>query len=207
MTERKKRISASLARTLVTYTTNKSPDWSQKIKSYLDNKFPGNKDTAYGVRMETFARKCYERITDYTVTEAGLCINPKIPWLCCSLDGLVIGSHTIEIKCPSVGKSKKASEMLKDLTYIDAKDINDVKLLKTNNYYCQVQLGMFISNLKNCHFILYSSENDSCFFFSVPFDEQRVVNGYLPKLQYVYFSHMLKYLSSEHDKCHSEENG
>ena len=54
---------------------------------------------------------------------------------------------------------------------------------------------MFLCNLDVCHFILYSKLEDSCFIIEIDFDAKVVFEEYLPKLQYVYFSYMLRVLA------------
>lgn len=191
--ERRLRITASCAYSLVTYVDNKRPDWDSKIRNLLNNKFQGNESTAYGNHQEPFARRCYEKLKGVLVVETGLIINPLIPWLGCSPDGIVLGENTIEIKCPVEGKRKSACQMVSELPYID-KIGENLRLKKKHTYNCQVQLGMFLTNLKKCDFILYSSLDDTCIIVSVPFDEDLVLNTYIPKLQYVYFSQMLRKL-------------
>lgn len=113
------RITSSRARDLVTYTSNRSPNWETKLESYFGNKFQGCPETAYGVRGEPLARKCYELKTGFKVLEFGLMVNPNIPWLGCSHDGIVQHQRTVEFKCPVKGKTKSARELLPDLKYLD----------------------------------------------------------------------------------------
>lgn len=46
------RITASKARELITYSTNRNPDWGSKIANYYSSKFQGCPETAHGVRAE-----------------------------------------------------------------------------------------------------------------------------------------------------------
>ena len=194
MAERKKRITSSNAYGLFTYVNNKSPDWKNKIKDYYENNFKGNSSTRHGIKNEPYARMCYEREKNCSVVQSGSLVNPKIPWLLYSPDGIVFNQYIIEIKCPTEGKKMKATEAIQKISWID-KTTNPPTLKKNRSYYCQVQLGMFICNLKKCDFIIFSSYDKSIYVINVPYDEDMVLNNYLPKLQYVYFKYCLKYLS------------
>ena len=130
-----------------TYVSNKNPDCQKKIENYVNDKFKGTADTRHGTLMEEPARQCYQRMTDFTVINMGLLINPSIPWIGFSPDGIVLNKHIIEIKNPKVGKVNTASEAVNHLKYVDR--ISDKFVLKQRHkYYCQVQLGMFISRLE-----------------------------------------------------------
>ena len=58
---------------------------------------------------------------------------------------------------------------------------------------------MFITNTKTCDFVIYSSKDDDCYIIHVPYNKTLVLNEYIPKLQYIYFTHMLRYLSEENE--------
>lgn len=190
---RSTRITASKARELVTYYHNRSPDWDSKISGYYSDKFHGTPETAHGNRAEPWARKCYEQRTGHKVIESGLMVNPHVPWLGCSHDGIVANLKTVEFKCPVSGKTKTASEVMEKLTYIDSPEPNVYKLKELHNYFCQVQLGLFVANLKQCDFVIYSTFDDTCVILTIDYNEELVFNHYLPKLQYIYFTHCLKH--------------
>ncbi|KAJ8685150.1 hypothetical protein QAD02_020943 [Eretmocerus hayati] len=168
-------------------------NWNDKVHKQLQDTFKGNANTNHGIRMEPIARAKYAEISGFTVTKTGSLVNPNLPWLLTSLDGIVLGSHTIEIKCPVDGKSKTVDEIIGTLSYIETSESGIYSLKKKHTYYCQVQLGMFVSNLKYCDFIIYSSYENGCGVIRVPYDED-VMREYLKSLQYVYFCHMLKVL-------------
>lgn len=206
------RITASLARTLVTYVANKSPNWDQKMEKYFNNKFRGCEATAHGVRAEPQARICYQQRTGYQVLESGLMINPSVPWIGASHDGIVFqledgGSRkilkTVEFKCPIAGISESADKVLKTLSWIEDPSTAP-KVKESHNYYCQVQLGLLVSNLKECDVVIYSTFDASCFIITVKYDEKLVLNEYLPKLTYVYFTHALKYLTRSSNTATNE---
>lgn len=187
------RITGSNARQLVTYCTNRNPDWETKISNYYDDKFQGTSATAHGNRAESWARKCYEVSTGLKVLECGLMVNPAVPWLGCSHDGIVQNVKTVEFKCPVLGKQMAASEVVRTLKFIDSSNRDQPRLKEAHAYFCQVQLGMFMANLKHCDFVIYSTFDDSCVIIPVEYKQDLVLYEYLPKLQYVYFNHCLKF--------------
>ena len=67
-------------------------------------------------------------------------------------------------------------------------------------YYCQIQFGMFVTNLKKCDMILYSSFDDTIVTITVPFNKDLVLSNYVPKLQAVYFMHMLHRICENEDE-------
>lgn len=198
------RITASKARQLVTYATNRSPDWTSKVSGYYSDKFKGSWQTAHGTRAEPRARQCYERTSQNKVVQCGLMINPNVPWIACSHDGIVEYLKTVELKSPVAGKTLTADEVVVDLAYINM-DSGSPELKVAHDYHCQVQLGMFIANLKECDFVTYSTFDDTCTIINVKYNEDLVLNEYLPKLQYVYFSHCLKYIAENYKEI-TEKN-
>ncbi|KAJ8684819.1 hypothetical protein QAD02_020612 [Eretmocerus hayati] len=195
---RRKRFTGTTSFKYITpfrYNGNKEVNWTGKILGHLNDDFSGNEYTAHGIRMEPKARACYAKLTGFPVKQVGSLVNPKIPWMLISLDGIVFGSHTIEIKCPNDGKTKPLHEFLASLSYIKQPTPGSFFLKNKHTYYCQVQLGMFVANLRMCHFIVYSSFEDKCQFFEVPYDPA-AIDEYLRSLLHVYFRHMLKALAA-----------
>lgn len=206
MKERSKRLTTSGSYPLYTYSNNKHSlsDWEKKIRNYIDNPFLGNKATEYGVNSEPKAREWYKNATKSYVLETGLMINPSIPWLGYSPDGLVLAKKKIiEIKCPVSGKNAFARDIINSLKYIEINGEN-IELKKNHTYYMQIQLGMFVTNSKKCDFIIYSSfQGPNCFVMHISYDELLVKETYLPRLQYVYFSFVLKFLTKKNTELNN----
>lgn len=192
--ERKKRITASNAYGFFTYTKNKKPDWDKTISSYLNSSFKGNADTKHGLQSEDDAVRAYEKATGATVTKMGLLVNPAVSWLGFSPDGIVIDQNIVEIKSPKVGKSMTAATASMNLPFME--DVNGNMLLKEKHkYYCQIQLGMYITGLSNCHFVIYSSMDSTIYVLNIPYNKSLVEKEYLPALSNVYFKHILRLLT------------
>lgn len=175
--ERKKRITASNAYTYFTYARNKNADWDKKILDHLISSFQGNADTKHGLECEKDAVKVYEELTKNKVTKMGLVVNPAVPWLGFTPDGIVMDKVIIEIKSPKIGKSKTADEAVKELPFMECKN-GEMILKERHKYFCQVQLGMYVSGLSNCHFIVYSSWDKSIYAIDIPYNKNLVENCY-----------------------------
>lgn len=208
--ERHIRITASNAYSLYTYWNNKTPDWESKVNKHLNSTFSGNADTKYGILMEDKAIQCYEYCTDFNVTKMGLLINPSIPWMGYSPDGIVKDKCIIEVKSSVIGKTVSALDAIDSIKCLEYDDEGNVVLKEKHKYFCQVQLGMFITGLLFCHFIVYSSFDDSVLIVEVPYNRELVVNNYIPVLEQIYFQHILKVLvcnvSNEEKENNSNNN-
>lgn len=89
-----------------------------------------------------------------------------------------------------------------DFLKVKAVGSNDdvrVVIKENHTYYAQVQLGMFILNLKECDFILYSSFSKSFINVIVKFDVI-FATTLVEKLKYNYFTYML------HEICKNKDN-
>ena len=200
-TERKKRITGCNAYSFYTYLNNKNKvsNWDHKVDIHMNNEFKGTSDTHYGLLMEEPALECYKRCTDFNIIELGLLVNPCIPWFRYSPDSIVPDRLIVEIKSPRIERFVTAKEAINEISYIVINDNHGtVTLRRKHMYFCQVQLEMFMTNVKLCHFIV-----DSIFITEVEYDEKLVKNSYLPDLQHVYFRYILKALitnKTEDDK-------
>ena len=89
-------------------------------------------------------------------------MNHMAPWLEYSPDGILMNKCIVEIKSPKVGKTRTAADVAKELPSLT--NINRLMVLKEKHkFYCQIQLGMFLSNLKLCDFIIYCSFDSSIY--------------------------------------------
>ena len=133
MNERQKRITASLAYSYYTYSRNKNPNWEKKLQQ---NYFFGNTNTQYGKDFEGVARDAFRKKMLCTITKVGLMVHPEAPWLGCSVDGLISNGQqleVLEIKCPVLGQTTPACELVQNLTYINRS--GDTYTLKHKHQY------------------------------------------------------------------------
>ncbi len=142
--QRKLRISASRAHKIWRAREEKT------LISYFRDTLIDNVDLKYGRRMEVIARKKYENITEYSVTEVGLVVKESHPWLSASPDGVVKKSNgeliVLEIKCPSTCRDKNIS-----VPYL-----KNGELSRNHMYFTQIQVQMFCCNVNLAHFFVFS---------------------------------------------------
>lgn len=130
-------------------------------------------------------------------------VNPLIPWLAFSPDGIVLDEqYIVEIKCPVAGKTKAAINMISDCKFLSKDKNGNICLREKHMYYFQVQIGMFICAVKKCDFVVYSSFDDTCIVIPIMYDES-IVCDYISRLMYVYFIHFLPALVDD-DKENNE---
>ncbi|CAG5083074.1 Protein of unknown function [Cotesia congregata] len=152
--------------------------------------------TRYGLKMETHAKDKYQELTNCIVKRVGVLVSKFQPWLCASLDGVVTDdgsiSKIVEFKCPSSCEKKPIintvdnSSNIKYLQLID----NKLQLKKTDLYYTQVQVQMYVSGMSVCDFFVYSPVEDGSFLIEVHRDEDFLKTVILKSEQF-YFQHYL----------------
>lgn len=109
-----------------------------------------NKNLQYGREKEEEARSKYIEVTGFPAITTGLVICQEQPWLACSPDGIIFTDFEpilLEIKCPKTCENGK----------IVTDYLSDGKLKRSHQYYTQIQLQMYICNIKKCDFFVYSS--------------------------------------------------
>ena len=147
---RKTRITGSMCDTLL--GTNRFQTWDQVVaeKAGCPVEFKGNEATQHGIDNEDKAVKLYEQATGRKSFELGLTEHQEIDILAHSPDGISLKSIDderpdvedepvlLEIKCPFKREIKKG---------------------KVPDYYMgQLQLGLFVFDLKTAHFVQYKAE-------------------------------------------------
>jgi len=67
-------------------------------------------NVSYGINTEKKALEVYSKILGVEVLQCGLIVHEKMPWICCSPDGIVLKNghvdRVLEIKCPISFKEK-----------------------------------------------------------------------------------------------------
>ena len=158
---------------------------------------------SHGKQYEPVARKLYENVLNYqlyrccTVRETGCVIQPNLPWLLASPDGLVVdpdGIGLIEIKCPKSKANHTFDEMLSDKSfYIGKNNDGNLFLKKTHSYgyYSQIQMAMGLSCVQFCDFVVYTFT--TMIIIRIPFDKEYFTNLVI-KLNLYYDKYLLKYI-------------
>ena len=146
---RRTRITGSMCDTLL--GTNRFQTWGQVVaeKAGMPVEFKGNEATQHGIDNEDKAIKLYEQKMGRSVVELGLTQHPSIDILAHSPDGISLKLLSdnragddepilLEIKCPYKREIKKG---------------------KVPEYYMgQLQLGLFVFDLKKAHFVQYKED-------------------------------------------------
>lgn len=91
------------------------------------------------------------------------------------------------------GKYGDIDHLITSCDFLDSRiqeSTNMVVLKKKHAYYAQVQLGMYILNLEECDFVIYSGQAHSLLNVTVKFDIV-YVRELVQKLQYNFFNYML----------------
>ena len=160
--------------------------------------FSGNEDTVYGLMYEANARDCFERKNSQSqVVQTGILINPILPWLGYSADGIVCEENNTvnetlwECKSLKAGRKKTAAELKTAASCMDPK--KEGKLKDHHPYYGQIQLGMLLYELHECYFNLYSSKDDDVYIDTVMFNEKFCLKM-IDTLTEIYFKHILPFL-------------
>ena len=102
----------------------------------------------YGIQHELHAKHAYEQLTGYTVKQVGVIISTQQPWLCASLDGVVMKNgcviKIVEFKCPYTCKQEPIIDKVTkkiNVPYLQVLE-DDIYLKKSHPYYSQVQVEM-----------------------------------------------------------------
>lgn len=189
--ERMLRIAGSKCHSLYRFLPSPEHGCQEKIMKLLTQNFGGNDATRHGKACEKPAIEEYASDTRDAVFTAGLMINPVVPWLGFSPDGIVFRhgkpAVLLEIRSPMRGKTETIADLVnqKKVPYILC-DGENYTLRPTHSYYSQVQLGLFLLDLQEAHLIVY------CEVQSLVIVVKRCtsfIDSLVKRLQYVYFQH------------------
>lgn len=182
--------------------------WEEKILKFsdIDDKFKGNDDTRHRLAMESKARENYEKNLNVKISQLGFIVNSKLPFLGYSSDGIVLNENLIEIKSPKAGKEFSFEEAVKKLKFINISSDGCITLEEKHKFFMQIQLGMFLTNMKMCHFMIYFSKDDFNLIIPVEYSEELVTQSYLPCLKLIYFNYFLPTVVKYESKIFNVEN-
>lgn len=109
--ERSKRIKASIAYELYTYTRNKSPNWGRKVLQYLKPSKHQPPAMKYGIQMEPEAISWYEQDRRIKVSKHGFTIHPNASFIVALMPLFFAESRLVEVKCPILGKTEALTHL------------------------------------------------------------------------------------------------
>ncbi|KAL3197869.1 hypothetical protein MRX96_044680 [Rhipicephalus microplus] len=153
------RISSSLAHRVIT----RGRSFESLAEQLQKPKSPRVPAILYGTAMEPEAREDFEVKIGTKVPKVGLVISPLQPWLCASPDGLfeTNGSVTLlKIRCPYSRKDDYIRDAELQQSYVNyiVYENGSLKLDSNHQYYCQVEIAMFVKNTKECFFFCLQQE-------------------------------------------------
>ena len=125
--------------------------------------------TRWGCKHEGRAREAYQReISRFheslTISDSGLNIDPRWPYLRASPDGIVdfecCGMGVCEVKCPYAYKDSTTSEAVGQKNFCLKKDeFGKIFLDKIHAYYYQIQAQIFIRGVEYCDFVVWTTRD------------------------------------------------
>ena len=194
------RITGYIAHSLFTYANNSAPNWEKKCADSFFSSFGGNADTDFGTRKEKVALQICQNDfgNDAVLTNVGFIISILYPWLGYSPDGFLFKNGEIillECKCLKAGKTSDGLEFLRQLTFLEEKELCNFVLKKRCRFYSQIQLGLFICNLKKAKLVLYNDKVKLNEYVDVFLDIE-YVKSFTVSLTHTYFNRCLPYLYS-----------
>lgn len=199
MAERKYRITGSICYELYTYVFNLNPDWKSKCDRFIEPKAFKTEATEYGNKYEHQAREVFKAdYPNFKVIETGLVVSQVNPWMAYTPDGVMVKNGVIdsvlEIKCPLQGRSNTIEVVVENLVKSKQncliKEGENIFINKRHKYYGQVQMGMFILNVKVCYFVIHASCDKKNFTLRVFLDEN-FLSEMLQKLKTMYYQVLL----------------
>ena len=160
------------------------------VPSFLDEEpkkvLPSTKENTKHEKMYIpIARDLYENILKFNlnrnadVRETGCVIQPLLPWLVASPDGLISDRSKpkenvglVEIKCPKTKHSCTYDELLADESFYIGKCKEKLILKKEHSYgyYTQIQMAMGLAGVTYCDFVVYTLK--CMIIIRVPFDQK-----------------------------------
>ena len=207
--ERQKRITASHFGKIINRRKSIEP---KTIKNQIltSNKVLSENMPAplkWGIENEANAIKKYTAkysvLENLEVEQCGLVINPAIPWLGCSPDGILAKENVpvgcIEVKCPYSKRGIAIAKAVKDKSFFLQPSGEAIQLKRRHAYYFQCQGLVNILNLPWIDFIVYTEED--LHVERIYRDVNLWKTVMLPELTSFYFSYILPEI------CEKQING
>lgn len=153
----------------------------------------------YGLKMEVHAKKALSELLQTDIHNVGLVVNAKQPFLACSPDGIIFNDNNlillVEIKCLSSRENSIIFDRKNGQSFVEYLIVNDTKspeLKKSHIYYTQIQLSLYITRTKICHFFVFSEKD--FVLSSISLDEYFLAET-IPKIENFYYRTFLPFLT------------
>lgn len=194
------RISAS--KNVHSIKTRKTKSIESLVCDILNPKKVDCDATRYGTINEDKAIKVYEKLNFCQVKRVGVIICKDQPWLCASVDGVVVQEGCItkilEIKCPISCKKKPVADFVNHICNVPYLEFinNNLELKKSHGYYTQVQTQMYVTGTTMCDLFIYSPAINGSVTVDVHCD-YNFIEEIILKSELFYFKHYLPALYAE----------
>lgn len=196
-TTRRLRISSSINVHHVKVRNTKSID--SLVHNMLFPRSINCEATNYGKHNERHALQQYEKVHNCRVITVGVIVSRIEPWLCTSIDGVVIQDGCIkklvEFKCPISCQKKAIVDFESELCNVHYLEFvnGNIELKKKHSYYTQIQVQMYVTGMTMCDIFVYSPVGNGSCTVRVDRDENFIKNAIL-KSEEFYFNHYLPHL-------------
>ncbi len=140
----------------------------------------------WGLQNEDLAREAYRSVMenqhiDFNISASGLMINPDLPWIGASPDGVVScachGMGVLELKCPFTAKSRSLNECAGDSQFCLSETEGMMALKQHHGYMYQVQAQMRVADFMFADFVVWTPQE--LFIQRIFFDDKFFDEAYL----------------------------
>lgn len=189
-TEREKRITASQFGDIV---KQQAPVYKKFLRTISSGTQGTTCHMRAGLQNEAVALKCKKVKQKAEVFGVNICVNPCLPMLGASPDGLVWDEDIQEYGLVEVKTVSQATDVgltifhevmgRRFVEFIHA----DKSVDKRHNHYCQVTGQLALTGLEWCNLVVDWAKH--CWVTRVPFDEALWVNAMMPHLTDFFFKY------------------
>ena len=157
--------------------------------------FPPNLDHVPAVKhgriYEQTAIEAFMAKTGKEVSQCGIFIDPRLPFLGASPDGIIKGEEAVlEVKCPYSASKERIKPGTVSFLEMKDGDPEQFQLQRSHPYYYQVTGEMILAKKSKCYFVVYTLAPD-LFIEEITLDEDFFMKEMLPKLQDFFEQHYL----------------
>ena len=148
--ERCKRITASKFGAVCKATERGVKSIVKSLLTWRELRVPA---VQHGRKYESVAAEMYENMTGQKTLQCGLFVSQQHPVLAASPDRVVDEDTLLEIKCPFAAKAKQVNPTT--VPYLRSEN-GQLALMKTHDYYYQVQGQLYCTQKRACDFLVYT---------------------------------------------------
>ena len=174
---------------------HRSPPSEFFINSFFDTRQHSTTPAPinHGLQNESKARNAYCSKTGFVTRTCGLVVNPSLPWLGASPDGVVEDPSMkylglLEIKCPFTHRFSTVEKACSDPVFFAMITDDKVALKREHKYYYQIQGQMALCQVSWCDFVIFTLQNFTI--ERIPFNNE-FWNKIQPQLTEFFFKYVL----------------